>query len=173
MWKLNHKENWAPKNWCFPTAVWQKTPDTPLDSKEIKPVNPKYILEGLMLKLKLQYFCPSDTKSWHNGKDPDARKDWSQYEKGTTDDKMVGWHHWLSGCKFEQALGDGEGQGSLVCCSPWSRKELDTIEQLNNKTCQNIDLCIYLSWLSWFSIVAPELLTGMGGLSLVAAWGLL
>ena len=64
--------------------------------------------------------------------------------------------------------GNGEGQGSPLCCSPWSRKELDTIEQLNNKTCQNIDLCIYLSWLSWFSIVAPELLTGMGGLSLVA-----
>ena len=65
------------------------------------------------------------------GKDPDVGKDWRQEEKGTTEDETVGWHHWLNGHEFEQALGVGDGQGSLVCCSPWGHKELDTIEQLN------------------------------------------
>ena len=65
--------------------------------------------------------------------DPDAGKDWRLKEKGTTEDKMVGWHHWLSGREFEQAPGDGEGPGSLACCSPWGRKELDTTERLNSK----------------------------------------
>ena len=68
------------------------------------------------------------------GKDPDAGEDWRQEEKGTTEDKMVGWHHWLNGHEFDQAPGDGEGQGSLACCSPWFCKELDTTErQSNNK----------------------------------------
>ena len=62
-------------------------------------------------------------------KDPDAGKDWRQEEKGTTEDEMVGWHHWLTGHEFDQAPGDGEGQGSLACCSPWGRKELDTTER--------------------------------------------
>ena len=66
------------------------------------------------------------------GKDHDAGKDWRQEEKGTTEDEMVGWHHWLDGHDFKQAPGDGEGQGGLACCSPWGRKELDTTEQLNN-----------------------------------------
>ena len=69
-----------------------------------------------------------DAKNWFIWKDPDAGKDWRQEEKGTTEDEMVGWHHWLDGCGFEQAPGDGEGQGSLACCSPWSRKELDITE---------------------------------------------
>ena len=65
-------------------------------------------------------------------KDPDAGKDWRWEEKGMTEDKMVGWHHWLNGHEFEQTLGDGEGQGSLACCSSWGSKESDTTEQLNN-----------------------------------------
>ena len=65
-------------------------------------------------------------------KDPDSGKDWRQEEKGMTEDEMVGWHHWLNGHDFGQALGDGEGQGSLACCSPWGHKELDTTERLNN-----------------------------------------
>ena len=64
----------------------------------------------------------------HLGKDPDAGKDWGQEEKGTTEDEMVGWHHWLKGHEFEQALGVGDGQGSLACYSPWSCKDLDTTE---------------------------------------------
>ena len=65
-------------------------------------------------------------------KDPDAGKDWRKEEKGMTGDEMVGWHHWLKGREFEQTPGDGEGQGSLACCSPWGRKELDMTEWLNN-----------------------------------------
>ena len=76
-------------------------------------------------------FCPPDVKSQLIGKVPDARKDWVQEEKGVTEDEMVGWHHWLYGHEFEQAPGVGDGQGSLVCCSSWCCKELDTTEQLN------------------------------------------
>ena len=74
---------------------------------------------------------PSDVKNWLIGKDPDAGKDWRQEEKGMTEDEMVGWHHQLNGHEFEQAQGVGDGQGSLGCCSPWGRKEVDTTERLN------------------------------------------
>ena len=74
---------------------------------------------------------PPDAKNWLIGKDPHAGKDWRQEEKQTTENEMVGWHHWLNGHELEQALGDGDGQGSLACCSPWGCKELDTTEQLN------------------------------------------
>ena len=73
---------------------------------------------------------PPDVKNWLIGKDPDTGKDWRQ-EKGMAKDEMVGWHHWLNGHEFERALGVGDGRGSLVCCSPWGHKELDTTEQLN------------------------------------------
>ena len=80
--------------------------------------------------------CSSVTRamllSWLIGKDPDAGKDWGQEEKGVTEDQMVGWYHWLNGHEFEQTPGDHEGQGSLVCCSSWGHKELDTTEQLNH-----------------------------------------
>ena len=72
---------------------------------------------------------PPDAKNWLIGKDPDAGIDW-RWEKGTTADEMVGWHHQLDGHEFEQILGDGEGQGSLACCSPWGHKESDTTEWL-------------------------------------------
>ena len=74
---------------------------------------------------------PPDVKSWPLGKDPDAGKDWRQEEKRVTEDETVGWHHWLNGLEFEQAQGFGDGQGGLVCCSPWGRKELDTTKRLN------------------------------------------
>ena len=92
----------------------------------LKEINPEYSSEGLMLKLKLQYFGLLDAKSCVTGKDPDAEKDRRQKEKGMIEDEMVGWHHQLNGHEFEQALEDGEGQGRLVCCSPWDRKESDT-----------------------------------------------
>ena len=82
-------------------------------------------MEGLM-------FGPPDVKSQLTGKDPDAGKDWGQEEKEETEDEMVGWHHRLSGHEFEQTLGDSEGQGSLLCCSPWGRKESDMSGLLNN-----------------------------------------
>ena len=90
-----------------------------------------------MLKLKLQYFGPPDAKSRFIRKDPDDGKDWGQEEKGTTEDEMVGWHHQLDGHEFEQALGNGDRQGSLVCCSPWGRKESDMTD--NWTTTNNVD----------------------------------
>ena len=93
------------------------------------PTNPKYSLEGIMPKLMLQYFghlmwrADPLEKTMMLGNTEDRRR------RGTTEDEMVGWHHWLNGPKFEQILGDSEGQGSLVCCSPWGCKELDTTEQ--------------------------------------------
>ena len=75
-----------------------------------------------------------DAKRQLTGKDADDEKDWGQEEKGMTEDEMVGWYHWLDGHEFEQALGDGEGQGSLACCSPWGHKKSDMTEQLNNKS---------------------------------------
>ena len=74
---------------------------------------------------------PPDTKRWLIGKDPDAGEDWGQAEKGTTEDEMVGWHHWLNGHEFGWTPGVGDGQGGLACCGSWGRKELDMTERLN------------------------------------------
>ena len=95
----------------------------------LKEISPEYLLEGLMLKLKLLLW-PPDVKNWLTGKDPDAGKDWRQEEKGMTEDETVGWHHWLDGHGFGWTLGADDGQGGLVCCGSWGRKELDTTEQL-------------------------------------------
>ena len=136
MWELDYKESWVQKNWCFWTVVLEKTLERPLDCREIQPVHPKgdqsWVFIGRTdVEAETPILWPSDAKSWLIGKDPDAGKDWRQEEKGTTEDEMVGWHHWLVGWEFEQALGVGEGQGSLACCSPWSRKDLDMTELLN------------------------------------------
>ena len=134
MWELDHKEDWMRKNWCFRTVVLGKTLDSPLDWKKIKSVNPKgnhpWIFIGRTdTEAEAPILWPSDEKNWLIGKDPDAGKDWRWEEKGTTEDEMVGWHHWVNGHEFEQALGDDETQGSLACCSPWGCKESDTTEQ--------------------------------------------
>ena len=94
----------------------------------LKKINLGYSLEGLMLKLKLQYFSHLIQRA-HSLEKPNAGKDWRQEEKGTTEEKMVRWHHWLNGHDFERTPGDSEGQGSLVCCSPWGCKDWDTTEQ--------------------------------------------
>ena len=112
----------------------EKTLESPLDTKEIKPVSPKgnqpWIFIG-RTDAEASILWPPDAKKWVIRKDPDAGKDWGQ-EKGMTEDEMVGGHHWLNRHEFEQALGDGEEQGSLACCSLWGHKEPDTTEQLNN-----------------------------------------
>ena len=102
----------------------------------MKPVYPKrnqsWIFIGRIdAEAEAPILWSPDTKSQLIGKDPDAGKDWRQGEKGTTEDEMFGWHHQVNGHEFEQALGDGEGQGGLACCSPWGRKESDTTERLN------------------------------------------
>ena len=92
----------------------------------LKELNPEYSLEGLILKLKLQYFGHLMQRADSLEKTQDARKDWGQEEKGATEDEMAWWHKWLNGHEYEQVLGVGNGQGSLVCCSPWGHKESDT-----------------------------------------------
>ena len=138
MWEMYNKESWALKNWCFLTVVLEKTLESPLDSKEIKPGNPKGNQSWILSRrtdaeAEAPILRPPDAKSWLTGKDPDAGKDWRQEEKQATEDEMIGWHHRLNGHEFEQALGDSEGQGSLVCYSPWGHKELDTTEWVNNR----------------------------------------
>ena len=123
-------------NWCFWTVVLENTLESSLDCKEIKPVNPSgnqsWIFIGWTdLEAETSIIWPPDVKSWLTGKDLDAGKDWRQEKKGTTEDGMVGWRHRLDGHGFEQALGVGNGQGSLVRCSPWGCKESDTNELLN------------------------------------------
>ena len=136
MWELDCEESWALKYWCFWTVVLEKTLESPLDCKEIQPVYPKgnqsWVFIGRTdVEAETPTLWPPDTKSCLIWKDPDAGKDWGQEEKGTTEDKMVGWHHQFDGHEFEQVLGVGNGQGSLVCCSPWGLKESDTTERLN------------------------------------------
>ena len=136
MWELDYKENWAPKNWCFWTVVLEKTFESPLDCTEIKPVHPKGNQSWIFIgrtdaEAETPILWPPDAKSWLIWKDPDAGKDWRREEKGTTEDEMAGWHHWLSGCESEWTPGVGDGQGGLVCCSSWGRKKSDITERLN------------------------------------------
>ena len=135
MWELDYKESWALKNWCFWTVVLEKTLESPLDCEEIKPVHPKGNQSWIFIgrtdaEAETPILWPPDVKNWLLGKDPDAGKDWRQ-EKGTTEDEMVVWHHRLDGHEFEQALGVGNGQGSLARCSPWGCQESDMTEWLN------------------------------------------
>ena len=159
MWELDYKGSWAPKNWCFWTAVLEKTLDSPLDCKNIQPVNPKeinpeYSFEELTLKLKRQpILWPPDVKNWLLGKDPDSGKDWKQKEKGITEGDMVGCHHWLDGHEFEWSLKAGDGQGGLACslcspCSSWGHKESDTTEWLN--WTENQSLNTYTQFVVWY-----------------------
>ena len=119
MLELDHKEDWAPKNWYFWTVVLEKT----LGVFGV-PCTARTGAETPIL-------WPPDVKSWVIGKDPDAGKDWRQEEKGTTEDEMVRWHNWLNGLGFGWSLGLGDGQGGLVCCGSWGHKESDTTERLN------------------------------------------
>ena len=123
-------------NWCFWTVELEKTLESPLDCKEIQPVHPKGNQSWIFIgrtdaEAEAMILWPPDLKYWLIGEDPDAGKYWRREEKVTTEDEMVGLHHRLDGHEFEQAPGVGDGQGGLVCCNPWGRKELDTTEQLN------------------------------------------
>ena len=106
MWELAYKESWAPKNWCFWTLVLEETLESPLDCKGIQPVHPKgnqyWIFIGRTdAETEASILWPPDAKSWLIGKDPDAGNDWRREEKGTTEDKIVGWHHQLTGHEFD------------------------------------------------------------------------
>ena len=100
MWELDYKESWAPKNWCFWTVVLEKTLESPLDCKEIQPVNPKGNQSWIVIgrtdaEAETPILWLPAVKNWLIGKDPDDVKDWGEEEKGTTEDEMVGWHHRL------------------------------------------------------------------------------
>ena len=132
MGELDHKESWALKNWCFWTVrrllrvSWTARRS---NQSMLKEISPKYSLEGLMLKLKLQFFChlmrrdDSLGREKEKKKKPDAGKDWMQKEKRAEEDEMAREHHWLNEHEFEQISGDSKGQGSLMCCSPLGHKE--------------------------------------------------
>ena len=132
-WTIKKAECWridAFEPWC-----WRRLLRVPWMARRsnqsiLKEISPEYSLEGLMLKLKLQYFghLMQITDSLEKTL---MLKDWRQEEKGRTEDEVIGWHHRLHGHEFEQALGVGEGQGSLMCCSPWGHKESDSTEWLN------------------------------------------
>ena len=137
---------WGCKGWTikkaehqklmFWTVVLEKTLESPLDCKEIQPVYPKGNQSWIFIgstdaKAETPILWSPDTRNWLIWKDPDARKDWRQEEKEITEDKMVGWHYWLNGHEFEQALGIGVGLESLACCSPWGHRESDMTERLN------------------------------------------
>ena len=129
MWELDYKESWALKNCSYWTVVLEKTLESPLDCKKIKPVSPKENQSRIFIgrtdaEAETPILWPPNAKNWLIRKDPDAGQDWKQEEKGTTEDEMVGWHHRLDGHEFEQAMGAGDGQGGLAGCSPQSRKRL-------------------------------------------------
>ena len=133
VWELDYKESWTPKNWCFWTAVLEKTLESPLDCKEIQPVHPKGNQSWVSFgRTDVEAGSPilwlPDAKSWLIWKDPDAGKDWGQEEKGTTDGSMASltrwtWVWWTPGV--------GDGQGGLACCNSWGCKESETTERLN------------------------------------------
>ena len=136
MWELDCEESWAPKNWCVLTVVLEKTLESPLDCKEIRTVHSEgdqsWVFFGRNdAKAETPMLWPPHVNSWLIAKDSDAGRDWGQEEKGTTEDEMAGWHHQLDGHEFEWTPGVGDGQGGLVGCNSWGRKELDTTEGLN------------------------------------------
>ena len=127
MWELDCEESWAPKNWCFWTVVLGKTLESPLDCKEIQPVHSNgdqsWVFFGRNdAKAETPILWAPHVKHWFTGKYPDAGRDWAQEEKGTTEDEMVGWHHWLDGREFGWTPGVGDGQGGLACCNSWGRR---------------------------------------------------
>ena len=124
MWELDHKEGWVLKNWCFQIVVLDKTLQSSLDCK-IKPVDPKGNQSWIVIgrtDAEAPILWSPDAKNWLIGKDPDTGKDWRQKEKGTTEDEMAGWHHWLHAHGFGWTPGIGDGQGGLACYSPWVAK---------------------------------------------------
>ena len=153
LWVLDHKEGKVLKNWCLWTVGLEKTLESPLDSKEIKPVNPKgnqpWIFTGrTVAKAEAPILWPPDANSWLIRKDPDAGKDLRQKEKRSTDDEMVGWHHWFKGHELGKIPGDGEGQGSGTCCIPLGH---ESWTQLGNWTTMNNCKCF-----TYISLFQPD-----------------
>ena len=162
MWDLDCEESWAPKNWCFWSVVLEKTPESPLDCKEIHPVHsegdqPWDFFGRNDAKAETPVFWPPDAKSWLIGKDSDAGRDWGQEEKGMTEDEMAGWHHWLDGRESEWTLGFGDGHGGLACWESLDcRVGHDWATELNWTVC--VGFCHTLTWISHGYLYVPSLL---------------
>ena len=143
-----------------------ETLESPLDCKEIQPVHSKgdqsWVFCGRNdAKAETPVLWPPHAKSWLIGKDSDAGRDWGQEEKGTTEDEMAGWHHWLDGHGSEWTPGAGDGQGGLACCDSWGHKESDTTEQRNwTELTFLLDFSMYhyFVWVfSWFILIMSNL----------------
>ena len=135
LWELDRKEGRTPKNWCLWTVVLEETSESPLYSKEIKPINlkgnqPWILAERVDAETEAPILRSPDLRLIE--KVPDAGKDWGQEEKRASEDDMAIWHHQSNGRELEQTLGDGEGLGGLACCSPWGHIESDTTGWLNS-----------------------------------------
>ena len=144
--KAEHRRIDAFELWCWRRLL--RVPWTARRSNQsILKTNPGCSLEGLMLRLKLPILRPPHAKSWLIGKDSDAGRDWGQEEKGTTEDEMAGWHHWLDAHECGWTPGVGDAQGGLVCCDSWGHKELDTTERLN---------WTELNWKEWRAFQAAQ-----------------
>ena len=142
LWEPGFKEGRVPNNWCLQTVVLKKTRKSPLDCKEIKLVDlkgnqPRVLTGRTDAEPEAPVFWSPAVNSWLTVKLPDAGKDWRQKDKRVSEDEVVGWHHWCNGHELGQTSGDGEGQGSLVCCSAWGCKESDMTERLNNHNIGN------------------------------------
>ena len=143
-------------DYSWKAVVLEETLASPLDCKEIKPV--LNFIERTDADAEALILWPPDEKSWLIRKDPDAEKDWRQEEKGMTEDRMVGWHHWLNGQEFEQPPRDGERQRSLVCCSPWGHEDSDTRVHWITTTVERIARCRFSEeeFLDNFTIYSTE-----------------
>ena len=138
--KFDHKEGWVLENWCFQTVLLEKTLESPLDWKGIKPVNPKGNQSWIFIErtdAEALILWPPHGKGWLIGKDLDAGKGW-RLAKREAEDAMPGWYHQLNRHDFQQAPGDNDGQGILAYCSPWSCKELDMSLCLNDNIFDSI-----------------------------------
>ena len=136
MWELDCEESWTQRIDAFDLWCWRRLLRVPLNCKEIHSVyfkgdQPWDFFGRNDAKAQTPVLWPPHAKSWLIEKDSDAGRDWGQEEKGMTEDEMVGWHHGLDGCESEWTPGVGDGQGGLVCCDSWGRKESDTTEWLN------------------------------------------
>ena len=162
-WTIKKAECWridAFELWC-----WRRLLGVPWTARRsnqsiLKEFSPGLFIGRTDVEAETPILCPPDVKSWLIWKDPDAGKDWGQEEKWTTEDEMVGWHHWLNGHGFMWAPGVGEGQGGLACFSSWGCKELDTTEQLNwNWNWAHVYICLKV-WLQEWSEFKWEVHSG-------------
>ena len=173
IWKLDYKESWVQKNWCFWTVVLEKTLESPFDCKEIQPVHSKgdqfWVFIGRTdAEAETPVLWPHHMKSWLIGKEPDAGRDWMQEVKGTTEDEMAGGHHQLNAHEFGWTLGVGDGQGGLACCDSWGHKESDMTEQLNWTEHMSISITlVFLLPCLWFVLLSPFYIQGNQSLSSV------